>query len=45
VPQAFWTKELPIKAAALKNNVARIGRDKQRRAEQQRQKEMRGNKK
>lgn len=45
VPQAFWTKELPIKVAALKNNVARIGRDKQCRAEQQRQKVMRGNKK
>ncbi|MEL7695091.1 MULTISPECIES: hypothetical protein [Pantoea] len=45
VPQAFWTKELPIKVAALKHNVARIGRDKQRRAEQQRQKERRGNKK
>lgn len=45
VPQAFWAKELPMKAAALKKNVARISRDKQRRAEQQRQKEMRGNKK
>lgn len=41
VPQAFWAKELPMKAAALKKNVARISRDKQRRAEQQRQKEMR----
>jgi hypothetical protein len=41
VPQAFWTKELPIKAAALKNNVDRIRRDRKRRADEQQQKELR----
>lgn len=35
VPEAFWTKELPIKAASIKDYVDRIRRDKQRRYEEQ----------
>lgn len=41
VPEAFWTKELPIKAATLRETVERIRRDKQRRAEEKRLKELR----